>query len=647
MARKTEKSETISDTTRSNWQRFDAFFARHSCKLAIAGLGIVTLLGLLLFDVKVNIGGDDSAYLMRAYRLLHDGAYPTYQGPFYPMVLAAVMAIAGFKVWVFKLLSVLFTMAAYWVIYRTFCGRVAASVLYPALLLTALCPALAYYASQTYSEPFFMLLQGLLLLFLVRWFAGSDESGAFRTDYKKYLVLGLLLFLMGITRTAGYFAVPAVILYFLCYGRWKESVGTLVGFGLFTGLFSVLKSAAWKVNGPQFADQFKQLTAVDPYNASLGAETLGGYFKRLFVNAEQYLSGHVSVFLGWGDNGQPTGSVWMTVIVIGLVIAALVLSYRRNRALFAAAVYAVVVGGCTFLSLQTSWNQDRLILALYPVLLIVVLGGLWMLLTEVKWFRSLWWIFPTLIGVAGLTTLRSAIVRVSDHTEYLGHLFDGEPLYGFTPDWEHYMQASQWAGENLPADVNIACRKPEIAFVYGGREFFGIYSVPQLEVEELLSRAGDGFRLVGIDVNGIGSEEVVDFYQRHLQDITAYAEVYSGQKGRQFVVLRISEDESLPEGIEADMTQILGVSQGDTKVMAVDPDALLERLRNANVGYVMLASLRTDPSRNTGQIITTVQRYLFYMSVKYPDLVGETVHVAGKSEPAVIVRLNYPSVDPQ
>ncbi|MBQ4280310.1 MAG: glycosyltransferase family 39 protein [Rikenellaceae bacterium] len=624
-----------------SWQRFAGFFDRRGCLLALIGLGLTVLLSLLLFDAKVNIGGDDSAYLMRAYRLIHSGVYPSYQGPLYPMVLALVMLVTGFKVWVFKLLSVAFTAGGYWVLYRAFRGRVAGVVLYPALILTALCPAMAYYASQTYSEPFFMLLQASLLLCLVRWFADPIREDSLRQDFRKYLMLGLLLFLMGITRTAGYFAIPAVVLFFLCYGKWRPAVYTLLSFGLFNGLFSLVKSAVWDVSGPQFADQLKQLTAVDPYNQALGAETFGGYMKRLLVNAEQYLSGHTCVFLGWSGNVQPTGSVLMTFVVCALGVAALVLAYRRNRALFAAAVYTVVVGGCTFLSLQTSWNQDRLILALWPLLLIVVLGGVWMLFTEVRRMQAWWWLFPVLVGVMGFTTFRSAAVRVSDHAEYLGHLFDGEPLYGFTPDWEHYMQAAEWAGQNIPAEENIACRKPEIAFVYGGREFFGIYSVPQQPLDELLARAADGYRLVGIDVQRAGTPAIADFYRNHLDDIVSFVEVYNDQGGRQFVVFRLPGGEAVPVGMESDMVAYLDGVRSTHTVSAADPDVLLQRLAKAGVRYVMLASLRVDPSRNTGQIITTVQRYLFYLSVKYPAILGETLYTAGTSEPTAIVRLNY------
>ena len=117
--------------------------------------------------------------------------------------------------------------------------------------------------------------------------------------------------------------------------------------------------------------------------------------------------------------------------------------------------------------------------------------------------------------------------------------------------------------------------------------------------------------------------------------------MYNDQGGRQFVVFRLPGGEAVPVGMESDMVAYLDGVRSTHTVSAADPDVLLQRLAKAGVRYVMLASLRVDPSRNTGQIITTVQRYLFYLSVKYPAILGETLYTAGTSEPTAIVRLNY------
>ena len=46
------------------------------------------------------------------------------------------------------------------------------------------------------------------------------------------------------------------------------------------------------------------------------------------------------------------------------------------------------------------------------------------------------------------------------------------------------------------------------------------------------------------------------------------------------------------------------------RVPTNDPDELLDQLRNANVQYVIMASLRRNPLRKTQYTINTVKRYL-------------------------------------
>jgi len=80
---------------------------------------------------------------------------------------------------------------------------------------------------------------------------------------------------------------------------------------------------------------------------------------------------------------------------------------------------------------------------------------------------------------------------------------------------------------------------------------------------------------------------------------------------------------------------------GIYRVPSQDADTLLSMLRQRNVTHVMMASLRIDPSKNTGQTITTVRRYLSIIQQKYPNALTQ-VHVIGQQEQTYLFKINYP-----
>ena len=59
----------------------NVFFKKIAPLLFWLGLGMTILFSLLLFDLKVSDGGDDSSYIVRAYEFIKNGVFPTFQGP--------------------------------------------------------------------------------------------------------------------------------------------------------------------------------------------------------------------------------------------------------------------------------------------------------------------------------------------------------------------------------------------------------------------------------------------------------------------------------------------------------------------------------------------------------------------------------------
>jgi hypothetical protein len=79
---------------------------------------------------------------------------------------------------------------------------------------------------------------------------------------------------------------------------------------------------------------------------------------------------------------------------------------------------------------------------------------------------------------------------------------------------------------------------------------------------------------------------------------------------------------------------------GIFKVDTENPDSLLNYLYEKNVEYIVMASLRKNEAQNTGEIINTIQRYLYFIQLKYPEKI-KLVHQIGETnnEPAFLFKI--------
>jgi hypothetical protein len=90
------------------------------------------------------------------------------------------------------------------------------------------------------------------------------------------------------------------------------------------------------------------------------------------------------------------------------------------------------------------------------------------------------------------SSFKNATVKIKENQAILKKNMAGNMLAGLTPDWQNYIKMTQWAAKNIPENEIIACRKPNIAFIYTKRRFFGIYKVPQnTDADSLLQNLYD------------------------------------------------------------------------------------------------------------------------------------------------------------
>lgn len=625
------------------FEKSDQHFDKYGKTYFWITLGITLLFGLLLYDPRVSLTGDDSVYILSARDFYHKFVFPGYQGPLYPMVLSIIVAIFGISLFPLKILSLLSLLGFMYFTYRAFWNKIPSTLLFFTLFLTAINSAVLYYGSQTYNEAFYMFMQSVLIFVFFRYFVVEKEDvSGWKSDLKRYGLLALALLGVTLTRSAGFAVVIAVIVYFLLYRQWKNAGMTLAFFLIILLAFQGLRAGIWHESAFQLNSQGSQLMSKDFYHPEYGKEDFSGYVKRFLENSNQYLSTGLFVIMGLRHQELMTplsNFPLLTLLIYALAIGTLCFTFKKNKFI----VFITLLTGSflvvTFVILQVFWNQERLIIPVYPYILLILLGFFYYFFTKEK-YRSL----QPLILIPVFALFFSGM---NDTIKNIGEARKLKNEYsGLTPDWRNYMQASHWIGENLKGKELAASRKPAISTIYaGGKEFYGIYSVPTGNIDAFMKKWNQ-------DPNGYTA-----FHLDNKMTNELYRSVMQHYFGRlmvenlQFIVTQGSD--SLKKAGEQAQVQLINspsdmnrlLSQAKNQVSLFYADSLLMNLKNKGVTHVLTANLRINPDVKTGQTVSTVERYMYFIQEKYPNIFTVVKQIgANEDEPAQVLKINWEEV---
>ncbi len=458
------------------------FFASHANVIAIALTILTFFVGLLLFNVRVDEGGDDSTYITRAIDLVGSGTYPTYQGPLYPMFLAIFVAIFGANVVLLKFTSLLLVAASQYIFYRMLRGRVGDRAIFAVMGLMSINSIVLFFGSMTYSEALFTVVQYLFFATILR--CASIVATNKKSELLSTIPPAVLVVLAYLIRTVG-FGLGIVGVVFLCIQRKYLRAAMFVGaMALTLMLWMGIRYAVW---GEVKSDnrQIESLMQVHPYQAEDGQETIAGYAGRVVDNSNLYISKHLMRILGLHKADDRSTSGVVTLLFYLLFGYGAYRVWRRgNVALQLMVVSSVVMLGITFVVLQALWDQVRLVVPyVAPALLIVLFALMEILRIVLKSKAEL--VMSCLVGVCGMFVLSQTISKIDMPT--LRRNLKGDMLYGYTPDWYNYLSVCKEVYNQLPQDAYVACRKPNMARIYsGGHKFFGIYNFYTEDADELV-----------------------------------------------------------------------------------------------------------------------------------------------------------------
>ena len=625
-------------SSRSWYQKTSDFFERNKKIFFIISMIASVLMSILLFDIKVSLSGDDSDYILYADDFWRHFTFPGFRGSLYPMILAPFIGIFGMNLTVLKSLSAIFILLSVWLLYKSFRNCIPAIILTPALFLVCICSYVFFYASYTYSEPFFMFVQSLYIYFFSKYFFKEEQVLCnLKTDWHKYLILGVLALCMGLTRSIGYSVVGVVILYFAIHKRWKDMAYTLAASILVFCLFQLFKTVVWPEAGSAY--DIKNYLAKEYYNP-IEMESFSGFLNRFTENSAVYLSAFLCQFMGiiteTPSNKLPIDPT-RTILVYLFFFACLFVVFKRNKALLFTGIYVGIVNFVSFVILQSIWAQDRLIVIYYPLILIFLLGGIYYMF-QLKAIKKFFFVYPVILLVICIGTLSITKIRIERNFPVLQENILGNQLYGLTPDWQNFIKGSQWAAQNLDKNAVIVSRKPSISKVYTGRDFAWAptdLTVPLDDFSNMQNTEDQTLIVVLGLLQSPNIKYIIGFHQpfQYKEETIYVAQIFEVQNDNLEDITQYLQSQNIEYTLDfksfIDSLQIV-----DHRFY--DPDMMLAYLIENDIRYVLLPQLRMDPTQNTGRYINNVHRFIWYISCKFPNRF-QTVYIEGKDELCEIV----------
>jgi hypothetical protein len=633
----------------NTFEKIDRWLEQRSGVIFVLSVFFTVFFSAFLFEAKISTGGDDSHYIEMANDFVKGRAFPTWHGPLYPIFLSLPMLILGVKVVALKLFSFAFIIGHLFLFYYTFRKHVSPLILSLVLLIISVNSSILYFGSQTYSEAMFMFLQALVIFLFVRTYEMYKPLGKFNFKEQglSWFILGFFVFLMSITRDIGIMVLAAIVIVLLTEKKWKESLTVFASYLVFLIPFKLYKSLVWSAHGQR---PFREILLKNFYNPSEGYENFSGMVTRILENAKQYFSKHLMIALGLHDPFSVDKSWFVTWLVIGLMVVALVYSFRRSKIMLFIALYLGAAIAATFFALQQAWDQMRMVVIYIPMMLILMAWGVQQLSTR-KGLNFLAIVLPILLVLIFFRVMGQTTDKMKANRKVLSKNLSGNQYYGFTPDWQNFLLMSKWVGEHIPDTAVVASRKPSMSFIYSnGRDFYGMYRFPSEEpsklVTELKTRVGD----MTVIPNADFEKNLPPAVQLSLKKAavayvaegnTIYG-LYDTRGPMESILKQAGTDYKVPTFTTDSLLYRVKISQ--QSCFAVSPDTLVNALKKSRVSYIIVASLRANPNMNTGNIINNIQRYLYFVVQKYPNILT-LVHQVGADaeEPAWLYQVNYNS----
>ncbi|HNQ12817.1 MAG TPA: hypothetical protein PKM16_06410, partial [Bacteroidia bacterium] len=177
------------------------------------------------------------------------------------------------------------------------------------------------------------------------------------------------------------------------------------------------------------------------------------------------------------------GLAFITIVLF--VWAFIIVIKNKNRFLVLTGLYAMTMAGTMCLALQIKWDQPRMIMVYVPFILLIFFSGLYYAFQKKSSFLQLF--LPIIAVLIFGSSFIKTIGKASDRLPVVQKNLKGDIYYGYTTDWQNYLQMSAYVADSLDENSYVACRKAPMSFVYGkGKSFYPVYTVFHSDPDSVL-----------------------------------------------------------------------------------------------------------------------------------------------------------------
>jgi len=460
--------------------RLESFLERNEKIIFYATLLLSLVFSVLLFDVKMSEGNDDSMYIEVAHAFAKDfSKNESVNAPFYSILLSFFIRLFGVNVIMLKSTSIIFQLLQLVFLYLALNNRVKKVILFPILIFTAINSQMLYFASETYTETFYLFLTSLMVFAFFK--ATSD---ALKIKWIYWALLGLTLLLMSLTKNVAIALIGVIVVYHLLNREFKFAALSVAFFAVFRGAYEIFNKVYWGVN--QFAAQGDRIWWKDPYDQAKGNEDFSGLVTRFFGNLDLYISKRLFQILGFKDADSTVVNSAVVFFIFLLLLNSLFWMWRnKDKVQWFIFLTNTSLMFISFIVLATRWDQLRIVLVFVPFLLLNLFYGFYHLFKNYS-LGNLSYLLITLLVV--FSSLLSSTKKAAGNFPVLKKNFGGDIYYGYTNDWQNFLKMSAYCADSLPANSYVGSRKAPMSFIYGkGKKFYPIYTVTTTDADSVLA----------------------------------------------------------------------------------------------------------------------------------------------------------------
>ena len=429
------------------------------------------------FDAKLDLNGDNAAYIQLARNLSHGLGYSNvapggitpagHFPPGYPFFLALFMWVGIDNLVFFKILNgllLLFSIVALFALSRRLSGNNVA-VATTAALLTCFSPHLMHFASMAMSEMLYLACVVLAFAALYRY-AVQQPVSFYRSPwfYAALLAAGAAYYI----RTVGASILFAVLLFFLFRKEWKAAAASVGGIVLLLLPWSI-RNAVCGIESRYFGT----IMVVNPWRPEMGTvSSVGEMFSKMITNFDEtVLKGFAEILFPFLsiDYQHPSG---FGGIVAGLAILAVVLygCWLLGGKNFRYPFLGFIAANIGLFALWHGGNGSRYVVPVAPFLYLFFYFGLYNLLvlaarkimkTTIDAVHVQRWAYAALFLLIPMYTPVEAQAQLSRQP--------------FPPAYRNYFRIAETMQKQLPAGAIVVCRKPELFSYFAPAHFADRY----------------------------------------------------------------------------------------------------------------------------------------------------------------------------